>query len=179
LRDDGRKSDILFQQAVATYQAYNNYPDGTGKSLYDSGSNGPLTTLGTQRAVKVSFDRPYTYTDHTGAGEFLRWELYFVRWLERSGYDVSYSTDLDTHASGSRLLNYKGFLSVGHDEYWSKAMRDAAEAARDAGHNLAFFGGNDVFWQIRLESSAGGVPNRVITCYKNAAIDPIQGATTT
>jgi len=56
---------------------------------------------------------------------------------------------VDTHANGGRLLNYrppdlarsgglnyKGFLSVGHDEYWSKEMRYAAEAARDAGVNL-------------------------------------------
>ena len=57
-----------------------------------------------------------------------------------SGYDVTYSTNLDTHTSGARLLNFKGFLSVGHDEYWSKAMVDAAGNARDAGANLGFFG---------------------------------------
>src|SRR5207245_5874666 len=62
IRDDARIADLIFQQSVTTYQAYNNYPaDGaTGKSLYDGGSYGPVTALGTQRAVKVSFDRPYT-----------------------------------------------------------------------------------------------------------------------
>jgi Fibronectin type III domain len=174
IREDGRNSDILFQQAVATYQAYNNYPDDqtTGKSLYDSGSYGPLTTLGTQRAVKVSFDRPYTYTDHTGAGDFLHWELYFIRWLERNGYDVTYSTDVDAHANGSRLLNHKAALSVGHAEYWSNEMRQAFEVARDAGTSLGFFGANAVYTQIRFEPSAGNVPNRVIACYKDASLDP-------
>ena len=70
IREDSRVADILFQQAIATYQAYNNYPDDrlTGKNVYDDDSYGAMTTLGTQRAVKVSFDRPYTYSDHTGRG---------------------------------------------------------------------------------------------------------------
>ena len=58
---DGRPAPYLFQQAVTTYQAYNNYPDDnlTGKSLYTINSNGALTVSGEKRAVKVSFDRPY------------------------------------------------------------------------------------------------------------------------
>jgi len=179
VRDDNRIAPLLYQQSVTTYQAYNNYPnDGTtGKSLYEYNSYGPATVSGTSRAVKVSFDRPYS--EWAGAGQFLQWELYFVRWLEHSGYDVTYSTDLDTHSNGSRLLNYRGFLSVGHDEYWSKQMRDAAEAARDAGVNLAFFGANAAFWQVRFEASANGVANRVMVCYKDGTKDPVQGATTT
>src|SRR5436190_12461001 len=159
VRDDNRTAPLLYQQSVATYQAYNNYPnDGTtGKSLYDYNSYGPATVGGGPQAVKVSFDRPYT---GLGSGQFLEWEAYFVRWLERSGYDVTYSTDVDTHANGSALLNYKGFLSVGHDEYWSKPMRDAAEAARDAGVNLAFFGADGAQWQVRFEASSSGAANR-------------------
>jgi hypothetical protein len=77
------------------------------------------------------------------------------------------------------LLRYKAFLSVGHDEYWSKPMYDAVRRARDAGVNLAFFGGNEVFWQVRLEPSAGGKANRVIVCYKDATKDPRKGPLTT
>jgi hypothetical protein len=176
VRDDVRSADILYQQSVTTYQAYNNYPDNnkTGKSLYDGGSYGAKTSLGTQRAVKVSFDRPYTYTDHTGAGELLHYDIYFIRWLERNGYDVCYSTDIDTHTNGARMLNFKAFLSVGHDEYWSKQMYDNAQAARDAGTSLAFFGANAIYWQIRFEpSTLNGAPNRVIACYKDASLDPV------
>ena len=75
---------------------------------------------------------------------------------------------------GRKLLNYRGFLSVGHDEYWSRAMYDAVEAARDSGINLAFFGANDLYWQVRFEPSSGGVPNRIMVCYKRAGIDPVQ-----
>lgn len=181
VRDDSRVADLLYQESVTTYQAYNNYPnDGvTGKSLYDGGSGGSYganTVTGTKRAAAVSFDRPYK---DGGGGEFLEWEVYFVQWLEQSGYDVSYSTDVDTHENGARLLNYKGFLSVGHDEYWSKEMYDAAEAARAASTNLAFFGANEVYWQIRFAPSSSGVPSRIIVCYKDRALDPVQGPTTT
>src|SRR6202022_4515682 len=129
VRDDSRIASLLYQQPVTTYQAYNNYPDDgtTGKSLLPANSYGATTVTGYANAAKVSFDRPYQ-SDGTGndSGQtFFSWEYSFVRWMEQSGYDVTYQTDIDTHTNGSRLLNYRGFLSVGHDEYWSKAMYDA------------------------------------------------------
>jgi hypothetical protein len=175
---DGRPAPFLYKQPVNTYQAYNNYPnDGrTGKSLYAFNSYGPNTVGGDARAVKVSFDRPYA---GDGTAQFLNWELEFVRWLERSGYDVTYTTDVDVHANGAEVRNHRAFLSVGHDEYWSKEMRDAVEGARDAGVNLAFFGADDALWQVRMESSATGVANRVMVCYRDTSIDPVQGPTAT
>src|SRR5881628_2937608 len=177
VRDD-RPAPFLYQWSVATDQAYNNYPnDGrTGKSLYTYNSYGAKTVSGDTRAVKVSFDRPFL---GLGVGGFFAWEIYFVRWLERSGYDVTYSTDIDTHANGGELKRHKAFLSVGHDEYWSKEMFDAAEAARDTGVNLAFFGADAVAWQVRFEPSVVGVANRVMVCYRDAALDSVQGPTTT
>lgn len=182
VRDDGRKADLLYQQSVTTYQAYNNYPLGTGKGLYEFNSFGAeVPATGTVRAAMVSFDRPYT--DGYGSGQFAgnswNWERYYTGWLEHSGYDVTYSTDLDTHRDGARLRDAKAFLSVGHDEYWSKPMVDAAYAARDAGVNLGFFGSNTAYWQVRFEPSAAGVADRVMVCYKDAAKDPVQGPTTT
>jgi len=179
VRDDARRADILYQQSVTTYQAYNNYPnDGaTGKSLYEYNTWGPNTIAGTPRAVKVSWNRPYT---GNGNGQFLSYEYYFIRWLERSGYDVTYSTDLDTHQNSARLLNSKAFLSVGHDEYWSKAMYDGVERARDAGVHLGFFDANAIFWQVRFEASpVSGTADRVMVGYKDRQIDPIQDPTTT
>jgi hypothetical protein len=172
VRDDAGKAALLVQQSVYTYQAYNNYPDDgqTGKSLYNPHSYGPDTITGGPRAVKVSFDRPYA---RIGVGQFLNWESAFVPWLEEQGYDVSYTTDEDTHANGARLKEHRGFLSVGHDEYWSRPMFDAAELARDAGVSLAFFGGNDVYWQVRLEPSSSGGRDRTLVVYKDAAADPV------
>ena len=77
------------------------------------------------------------------------------------------------------ITAHKVFLSVGHDEYWSKEQRDHVLAARDAGTNLAFFSGNEVYWKTRWEESQDGshTPNRTLVCYKdtwaNTQIDPV------
>src|SRR2546430_1146607 len=175
---DGRPASFLYQQSVATDQAYNNYPDdgSTGKSLYPYNSYGANTVAGDRRAVKVSFDRPYS---GFGVVQFFEWEAELVRWLERSGYDVTYANDLDAHARGGPTPSAKGILFGGHSEYWSKEMFDGAEAARDAGVNLAFFGADAITWQVRFEASASSIANRVMVAYKNPAIDPVQGPTTT
>ena len=69
------------------------------------------------------------------------------------------------------LLNHKTFLSVGHDEYWSGPQRANVEAARDAGVNLAFFSGNEIFWKTRWEPSIDGTNTsyRTLVCYKETA----------
>src|SRR6266852_3240792 len=59
---DGRPAAFLYQHAVVTDQAYNNYPDDgvTGKSLYSFNSYSPPSSIaGEPRAIKVSFDRPF------------------------------------------------------------------------------------------------------------------------
>ncbi|AUT02716.1 hypothetical protein CLI64_21230 [Nostoc sp. CENA543] len=189
VRDDSRPADILFQSSVTTYQAYNNWG---WMSLYRWNSRG-------NKAFKVSFNRPYAASPNSaaaygvGAGEFLTnlqpkrrtssagWEYNMVRWLERSGYDVTYVTNIDTHenpldinTTKPMLWLHKVFLSVGHDEYWSSQMRQNLETARDYGLNLGFFSANTCYWQIRLEPSAiTKEMNRTIVSYKeDAALDP-------
>jgi hypothetical protein len=171
VRDDDRNPDLIFQSSVMTYHAYNNFPnDGVrGKSSYEHNSYGANTVKGSPEAVKLSFDRPY---NDDGSGQIFSWEHDLIRYLEQQGYDVSYTTNIDTHAHPEQLLDAKGFLSTGHDEYWSGAMYEGIEVARDAGVNLAFFGANAAFWQVRMEASDSGVPNRVMVIYKEAGIDP-------
>lgn len=177
VRDDARVATLLYQQGITTDQAYNNFPDVfnpptaslQGKSLYEGSSSGPNTVAGTTRAVKVSFNRPYA---DDGSGKFFLWEVEQVRWQERMGYDVTYATDLDTATNPNLLTRYKGYISAGHDEYWTNSMRDNVERARDAGVNLAFFGANAAYWRVRFEAGRNGVANRTMVCYKDAAIDP-------
>jgi hypothetical protein len=160
VRDDSRPSDFLFQNSVATYEAYNSWG---GMSLYS-----------TPQAYKVSFNRPFNVG--YGAADFatFKWENLMLRFLEREGYDVTYATDLDTHSRGASLLMHKAFLVVGHDEYWSWQMRDNVEQARNHGVSLGFFGANIAYWQVRFESSAAtGAPDRTMVCYKSATLDPI------
>jgi hypothetical protein len=159
VRDDDRRSALLFQTSVTTYQAYNEWG---GMSLYSKPT-----------AYEVSFNRPYQ-RGH-GSGDFLFWEYSLLRFLERNGYDVTYTTDVDTHTRGHLILRNKAFLSVGHDEYWSWEMRDALETALAQGVHLGFFGANIGYWQARFEPSLlTGQQNRTLVCYKKKAyeLDP-------
>ena len=157
VRAGTRSSDFLFQSSVTTWQAYNNWG---GKSLYDYNSTGG-------HAVKVSFERPYAEGHGSGnlVWEWGSWELNTLRFLEREGLDVTYTTNVDVHENTPS--GHRAFLSVGHDEYWSWDMRRHVETARRAGVSLAFFGANACFWQIRFEPSpASGRPDRVVVAYK-------------
>ena len=92
-----------------------------------------------------------------------------IRFLERNGYDVSYIAGVDTDRTAPSLLtNHKAFMSVGHDEYWSQAQRTNVENARDAGVNLMFLSGNEVYWHTRYEPSIDGTNTayRTLVCYK-------------
>src|SRR5262245_30624407 len=175
VRDDGRASNLLLAETVTTAQAYNVWG---GKSLYGTIANRGDTA---NDAHKVSFDRPY-YGDETyGAGnfsdqnDFAVFEWGMVQFLEQNGYDVTYATNLDVDRDASLLLSHKAFLSVGHDEYWSWAMRDHVEQARDAGVNLGFFSANTSYWQVRFEDAVSTLaPMRVMVGYKEACDqDPI------
>jgi len=142
VRDDERPAPLLFERADYTDEAYNDW---------DGAANSSSAYRGT---VYVSLDRPlrsvaalgiYSYS----SGYFL-YEYPMVRWLEAQGYDVAYVSDVDVH-EGYDLTRATAFLSVGHDEYWSAAMRDNVERARDGGLNLAFFGSDAVDGLIRFK----------------------------
>ncbi len=171
VRDDGGHEDFVFQTSVTTYEAYNTYGI---TSLYNNSASDP--TYPYPHATKVSFDRPFNPGDSNGAGHFLWYEYPMLRWAEKNGFDLTYTTDIDTDLNTNPLTNHKAFLSVGHDEYWSKAMRDNVQAAINAGVNVGFFGANDVYWQVRFEPNAQGVPDRVMVGYKDfATINQLPG----
>jgi hypothetical protein len=92
--------------------------------------------------------------------------------VERLGLDITYTTSVDMHRHPELLADHKALISLGHDEYWSKQMRDGAETARDHGVNLAFLGANAAFRQIRFEASPLGADRHEV-CYKSAAEDPL------
>jgi hypothetical protein len=164
VRDD-RACDFLFQCSDTTWSAYNRWP--SEWSLYNDGKKegwywGP--------GVRVSWDRPYgKYCQildaplSQGPGEFLLWEHPLAFWMEKQGYDVSYVSNVDTHADPKGLLRCKGWLSVGHDEYWSLDMFNHVKAAVAAGVNVAFLSGNTCCGVISMLPSAAGVANRVMS----------------
>jgi hypothetical protein len=168
VRDDASTSKVLFKTSDATWQAYNAFG---GANFYYGGNQG--------RAYKLSYNRPFsTRQDNNGRDYLFSNEYPMIRFLEQSGYDVSYTTDVDADRRGQLIRNHSVFLSVGHDEYWSGPQRANVEAARDAGVNLAFFSGNEVYWKTRWDASedGNGTAYRTLVCYKEswagAKIDP-------
>jgi hypothetical protein len=151
VRDD-RRADFIFQCSDTTWQAYNRWP--SQFSLYDDGKKvwywGP--------DVDISFDRPYgKYCQildaplSTGSGEWFLWEFPLAYWMESLGYDVTYISNLDLHRDPKSLRRAKGFLSVGHDEYYSIEMFNHLKGAIDDGLNVAFLSGNSVCGRIEFK----------------------------
>src|SRR5262249_27113697 len=167
VRNDQAASPILVQTSILTYQAYNVWGD---YSLYRGLDASGKLRGESSRGYAVSFDRPYQR--YAGLSDFALYEYSLVRWLERTGYDVSYTTDVDIDLRGSLLLRHQLLIIAGHDEYWSSSMRTHVTAAREVGISLAFFGANDVYWHVRLQASPLGL-DRLVICYKDARLDPL------
>ncbi len=147
------RSSILEQIGSNTQEAYNNWG---GKSLYGYNSTGSAAT-------EVSFNRPDAY-----AGTWVRqWDYPLVGFLERQGYDLSYATDTDTAQGVDAAASRRLVIVAGHDEYWSKEIRDALHGAQAVGTNLAFMGANTGYWQMRYANAY-----RAIYEYRTAAADP-------
>jgi hypothetical protein len=151
---DNRPADFIYQASDNTWQAYNRWP--SQFALYDDGKNVWYWGGG----VQVSYRRPYgKYCQildaplSTGSGDFFLWEFPFVFWLEQHGYDVTFTSNLDTHRDAAGLRRAKGFLSVGHDEYWTIEMFNNVQAAVRAGTSAAFFSGNTACGRIEFNPS--------------------------
>ena len=184
VRDDARAADFLVVLPFTTYQAYNQWPlDGkVGKSLYygygdeggasDSAPEGGSVRTDVHgrpvsygaRARTVGFSRPYS-----GVGLPQRADLdyEFVQWAERCGYDLSYATSVDLHEGRIDTSRYAALVFSGHDEYWSRQMRDTVQAAVDEGTHLAYIAANNVYWHVRFEPDARGDGDAVMVCWKS------------
>lgn len=156
---------VVVVNAVTTWQAYNLWG---GYDLYGGGPTGYFV----DRSRAVSFDRPYAFG--AGAGDFLGNELPLVALVARMGLPVDYVTSVDLARYPGLLAGARAVISLGHDEYWSGAMRTAVTDARNAGTNVAFLGANAVFRHIRFGSTPVG-PYRLEICYKVATEDPLYG----
>ena len=72
------------------------------------------------------------------------------------GYDVTYISNNDTHRDPPGLQRAAGFLSVGHDEYWTIEMFRNVQQAIAAGLNVGFFSGNAVCGRIKYDPEVRG-----------------------
>ena len=160
---------VLYKVSWATFAAYN----GTGYgSLY---TEAVWSREQPNPGFKVTWRRPgcgtggdvmpgdsEDYYDTSSRRQtFEHWDAPLVRWLERDSYATHYCTDWDLHRDPELLRPYSLLLSVGHDEYWSDAMRAALDAHVDRGGNIAFFSGNISGYRIHFTDD-----DTAITCAK-------------
>jgi hypothetical protein len=167
-----RPQPLLAQLPTSTYEAYNAWG---GDSLYPGGADRVRIT-GTNQGVEVSYQRPYESL--TGAGQFFARDVAMVRFLERYGYPVSYTTSESVDADPGQLGGHKALIDFGHSEYWSARQATAFAHARDSGTSLLFLGSDTLAWRVRYaRASRGagdrGAPDQTIVAYKQfAALDP-------
>ena len=184
----GPRAPMILVLSTATWNAYN---DWGGPSLYTGSTQvsfeRPLARgflekpSPARRKMQPEPDReglwyfrwaePLGLSVWSGGSGWATWERDFVRWAESNGYelDVAISEDLEQHPEV--LDGHRLYLSVGHDEYWSRGMRESVDAFTDAGGNAAILSGNTCFWQVRFDDA-----HRAMTCFKyRADEDPVVG----
>lgn len=173
LRANAPRHRALMVLATNTYNAYNQWG---GRCLYsgahtvsferplergfirrpvdETGFDGRIANI--EQPGDPTHQRTIDYQERfdipmwTASSSWWNWERRFVEWAEREGFsfDMAVNADLEN----PRLLDgYDVVLSVGHDENWSRPMRDTIDAFVGGGGRWAIFSGNTCFWQVRLD----------------------------
>lgn len=159
VNDPVDRTPLLVVASTMTWTAYNGFG---GASLYrgkrDSSAN---------RAYAASMDRPLIGNGYT---QFWVDDLPMASLIEQTGLDVSYTTDVMLDRRPQVALMHRCLVFGSHSEYWTRRMFDGVEAARDAGVNVAFLGGNDIYWQARLDGDVADP--RTVLVYRQAKLDP-------
>jgi hypothetical protein len=173
---------VLFVLAANTWNAYNDFG---GTNLYTGGAlasfarplaPGFLTKPDGDGARVVSgaaypaWAAEHGLSQWHGMAGWAGQERRFAAWTEAEGMRLDYAVNADLEAVGPDLLDgYRLVLSVGHDEYWTWAMRDTVEGFVAAGGHAAFLSGNTCYWQVRLDGP-------VMVAYKHRyEDDPVFG----
>jgi hypothetical protein len=130
---------------------YLHKPPGKGRRVTGTGEPDP------QLAAHVGYLQLNHLSGYAGSAGWPDWEAPFLAWAEHEGLDIGVCTNADLESHPDVLSEASLYLSVGHDEYWSRGMRDTVESFVAGGGNAAFFSGNTSLWQVRLEGDDGDV----------------------
>ena len=122
VRDDASHSNVLYQTSDATWQAYN---DLGRQHLYQcAGARPPApfasdrtpsapAARGLSRRLRGLVQPALAHPLYEPASWLFNAEFPMVQFLEKNGYDVSYTSGVDTDANGALLLNHKVCMSTG------------------------------------------------------------------
>ncbi|KAA2212056.1 N,N-dimethylformamidase beta subunit family domain-containing protein [Teichococcus oryzae] len=111
------------------------------------------------------------YTKYYAIAGWASYERPFLHWAEAEGYGVEILTQDEIHADPGALDGFRCAVFVGHDEYWSREMRETVDGFVSRGGHVARFAGN-FLWQIRLED---GARRQIAYKYDARALDPVAG----
>ncbi|MGH6717853.1 MAG: N,N-dimethylformamidase beta subunit family domain-containing protein, partial [Alphaproteobacteria bacterium] len=136
-------------------------PSGAPRSSLD----GPVRPGDAARYANREWAFANGYARFYASAGWASYDRHFLVWAEDAGYAVDVATQHDLEFRPDVLDGYACVVVVGHDEYWSWAMRDAIDAHVARGGRVARFGAN-YMWQIRLEDEG-----RRQVCYKYVARD--------
>jgi hypothetical protein len=123
-----------------TWQAYN---------LFDADGDGWGDTWYAGGIPPVALDRPYR--DRGVPPRFRRYDVPFLRWLEKTRRDPDFLTDddLDAIGTGDELRRlYDLVVFPGHSEYMTEQAYNVVERFRDLGGRLIFLSANNFFWKV-------------------------------
>ncbi|HEX8616320.1 MAG TPA: N,N-dimethylformamidase beta subunit family domain-containing protein [Thermoanaerobaculia bacterium] len=152
----GSTAKTVVAVSTHTYLAYNSFGN---LNVYPS--NSP------NRVGEVSYDRPYH--DNSGLGRFPRWDKQFLDFATANNIAIEVVTDSDLE-DPTLLAQYNLLVLIGHSEYWTATARANVETFSANGGHIAVFGGNTMWWQVRLADEG-----RTMLAYKDAARDPLNG----
>jgi hypothetical protein len=196
----GRRGRVLLLSTTSTWLAYNEWGGSNHyEGINGPGGNEYAPVVSTERpwsrgfvvlpkgAPRIALTEPppmgaairYPHMEWAFANGYSKkycsagWASYdrnFVTWAQAQGLEVDSISQHDLHFRPELLEGYACVVIVGHDEYWSAAMRDHIEAYIEAGGRVARFAGNFI-WQVRLEND--GLSQ---VCYKLRAEtdDPVR-----
>ncbi|HEX2866454.1 MAG TPA: N,N-dimethylformamidase beta subunit family domain-containing protein [Ignavibacteriales bacterium] len=170
VKDKNTTNRLLVVCGTNTYQAYNMFG---GKSSYPAISSGAGPGIYFNNSEKLSFFRPFNINNYNNVnrGSFKAYDSKLIKWLEEEGYDADVVCDVDLDRDPQYLNKHKVVFTDGHNEYWSRKMRENVEAFVNKGGHYMCLSGNTCWWQIRYENDY-----HTFVCYKhNYAKDPYYG----
>jgi len=138
-------SRVAVVMPTNTWQAYNFRDadgDGWGDTWYAGGS------------PPVRLDRPFL--NRGVPPRYRRYDLPFLRWLERTGRRPDFLSDEDLGRFDADALRrtYDLVIFPGHTEYVTQHAYDVIERYRDRGGNLMFLSANNFFWKVVRSGSS-------------------------
>ena len=155
---------VAMQRPMAAGYLYK--PPGKGRRVTGTGAPDP------QNAAHVGYIQINHLSGYAGSAGWPDWELPFIQWAEREGFEIGVCTNADLEEHPEVLDGASLYLSVGHDEYWSRGIRDTVEGFVAGGGNAAFFSGNTSLWQVRIEGDEHDVMVGYKAFFKS---DPLMG----